>query len=659
MSFIHLQEAVRANLAKLYSKDTRGRLYSVTVDRDRIWQEYLSGFPEEDRQSHNCSCCRRFLRQFGNAVAINPDNTVTTLWDGIDIPGYEQSVQNLNTYLHSLPITDLYLQKTQECGVASNLSTKHSLIFNHFHFVLKPVSVTRGISLDTTRSEHRTKAATLYRAAAEITPAAVTEVLDLIKEDALYRGREMTSLLNMFKDFQDTFLSIPETEEQLRRNLCWTKTDNSALCAIRNSALGTILQDLSGGMDIEAAVRRWETVMAPSNYRRPTALITTKMIQNAQEALASLGLTESLKRRFARPTDLSVENVLFMDRGISLAEGDVFSQMQKDVPVDPKKLGKVQEIGIEDFLRDVLPGSQAIELLLERRHFPNMVSLISSEDLDATPLFSWGNNFSWSYTGNVTDSIKEKVKAAGGNVNGVIRVSLSWHNYDDLDLHALTPAGHIYFAKRQVGSGTLDVDMNAGGPSTRTPVENIIWTKMPADGRYEIQVNQFSRRETDRVGYTVELEYNGQVYTVSSPTNPKVRDVVFQFSIRDGKFELLTQAEPKSTRKEDKWGISSNTFHRVSRLMLSPNHWGTQAGNRHFMFMLDGCISDEEPRPLYNEFLKPELNPHRKVFEVLGSRVKVAPSKDQLSGLGFSDTVRDHVTVRVTGTSKNLYQINF
>jgi len=61
MSFIHLQEAVRANLAKLYSKDTRGRLYAVTVDRDRIWQEYLSGFPEEDRQSHDCSCCRRFL----------------------------------------------------------------------------------------------------------------------------------------------------------------------------------------------------------------------------------------------------------------------------------------------------------------------------------------------------------------------------------------------------------------------------------------------------------------------------------------------------------------------------------------------------------------------------------------------------------------------
>ena len=74
------------------------------------------------------------------------------------------------------------------------------------------------------------------------------------------------------------------------------------------------------------------------------------------------------------------------------------------------------------------------------------------------------------------------------------------------------------------------------------------------------------------------------------------------------------------------------------------------------MFALDGCINDEPTRGLYNEYLNPVLEKHRKVFEVLGAKTLCPPSKDQISGLGFSSTRGDRITVLA---DKRVYNVNF
>ena len=94
--------------------------------------------------------------------------------------------------------------------------------------------------------------------------------------------------------------------------------------------------------------------------------------------------------------------------------------------------------------------------------------------------------------------------------------------------------------------------------------------------------------------------------------------------------------------------------------MLSPNCWDLQKnGNLHYFFMLDRCLNDGKARGFFNEFLTQALDEHRKVFEMVGTKMKTEESTNQLSGLGFSSTQRNSLLCRVKGSFNRVVKINF
>jgi hypothetical protein len=75
--------------------------------------------------------------------------------------------------------------------------------------------------------------------------------------------------------------------------------------------------------------------------------------------------------------------------------------------------------------------------------------------------------------------------------------------------------------------------------------------------------------------------------------------------------------------------------------------------------MLDGCENDGIVRGFYNEFLRDELKDHRKVIEMVGAKMHIEHSVDQLSGLGFSSTQRNELLARVKGNFTRTVKVVF
>jgi hypothetical protein len=431
--FLTLKKQLQDNFNKL-SKESS--LFYVTIDRELIWEKYISGFNGAYKQEHQCSCCRSFLRQFGGIVAII-DGKRVSIWDNItpDIE-YETSIENLKTYIHSLPITDVFYNDFAKCGTNKNLDSKRSLTWEHFYIELPTKFVINKKVIDTKRAELRDNFSVLKRSLEELTMDSLDTVLDLIAQNSLYKGKEFETTVAAFRNLKKAYDKISKKDEYV-----WlTSTISSqALSRIRNTAIGTLLINLSEGMELDTAVSKFEAVVAPTNYKRPTALVTPKMVQQAKDKLTEMGLLEAMDRRYANVADLDTNNLIFVDKSSELT--DIFKEISKDVQVSPKSLTKVEEVSISDFITKIVPNSKSIEVLLENRHLSNLVTLLTAQDKNAKTLFKWSNPFSWSYTGGITDSMKERVKALGGKVDGVLRFSIQWNedgkSIIDLDAHKI------------------------------------------------------------------------------------------------------------------------------------------------------------------------------------------------------------------------------
>lgn len=675
-------------LQKHFTEMTRDveQLFEVEVDKDALWNLYLDSFPEgkneiyRERREHDCCCCRHFIKSFGNVVVIK-DNEVHTIWefDSADTT-YQPVLDAMDAYIKSRPVTNIHVSKMSKIGTAHNFETMpdgnvHK--WEHFYLELPRRFVdTSYRSEGDIKGTFRDTKNVFKRSLDEFSKDSVLTVLELILQNSLYRGEEHKGVLEAFLLYKRGYDALPEENKD---NYAWEQSVKAghAVGRIRNHAIGTLLINISEGMSLDTAVKKYEDIVAGPNYKRPKPIYTQRMLDEAKSYIMENGYGDSLARRYAKLDDITVNNILFCNRDAAkrISGTDVFGEMSQTIPVNSRKFTKVEEIGIADFVENVLPITKELEVLLENRHARNMVSLIAPVNKDSKSMFKWSNGFSWAYTGNITDSdMRENVKAAGGCVDGVLRFSIQWndgtdYNPNDFDAHCIEPQGgigtHIYFnskGKRLLSSGMLDVDIQCPNRS-QVAVENINWldkSQMP-EGTYQFFVHNYSHNG-GRSGFTAEIEFDGQIYSFEygKELRQDERVQVAEVALKNGVFSIKEKI-PSNVSSRELWSLQTNQFVPVSVVMYSPNYWDEQSGigHRHYFFTLKECINPEMPNGFYNEFLKEEFSKYKHVTEALGGKLAVEAAEDQLSGLGFSSTKRADLIVKVRGTTERVLKVKF
>lgn len=670
--FKTLKKAVIDRFTMLAQHD----LYRVVTERDDLVEIYLNSFPEEDRQYFNCNCCKSFLRQYGNIVAI-VDGKVKTMWE-FDFhqmnAQYKKTSDLLHEFVLQQPFAEVFLSDVAQLGTTYNIAKNSGIKWEHFSVELPRNKVYSGL-IPAKQSECAATVQVFERSLKEITTESIETVLELIAQNSLYRGEEFKPMISSFMAHKLAYDKLSESDKTI---YVWSKHKENL--RIRNTSIGTLLVDFSAinlknvdlsflnydfteseaNVDTRAfmkAVRSFEKMVAPDNYKRPTAGYTPKQVELLKAFIMEMGYELSLKRRYAIETDIPVEQVLFVNRDFK-PEPDIFDTLKETALVNPKKLSNLETMSLDKFITDVVPTAKKIEMLLSANHEGNFMALTAGVNPDAPTLFKWDSSLAWSYNGNVTDSMKTRVEKAGGNVAGELRFSIQWNeegdNNVDFDAHAFEPDGHeIYFSNKGVKSrmtGMLDVDII--NPAGKIAVENIIWEKTPY-GKTELIVHNYSSNHST-AGFRAEIEYDGRVYTFNYNKrlkgNERVR--VALINITKDSITFLESLESTSIGvTKEIWGIGTNKLHNVKFITHSPNHLAeNETGNKHTFFILEGAASPTPVRGLYNEFLKPEFNIHRKAFDGIGDKIKIEQDVNQLAGLGFSSTIRNEFIVKVTGS---------
>jgi len=607
----------------------RKEFYRTDADKEKIVEIYREGFPEgtnpifNERREYDCNTCFHFLRNMGQVV---DENGKSILRASMTYP-LDVVLSKVADYVEGCNIVEPFLTDIPQAG--KMLTVLQEPVLGHdkfYHFFYNIEQDGRMFDKDATAELGRIRG---RMTALGNVLAVDEEVLDTVLgyiNEGIYRGDTYKAMVESAKTLK------PQYDSSKDKNLFLARNWGEPASHLKGSAMWILIDEIVKGTPLQDAEKKYLMAVDPTNYMRAKSIASERQVKAAQKFLKDEGYSESIFRRHATLAD--IEHHTIWESTPKSEVTDQVDDILGTLPTKPKKLQGVtsgKEVSLSEAMR-LIDKADSVQIAVtesDRNHIA-----IPSVPLHkgSKPMYRWGCGFGWTYEGGVSDvtNIAKAVKKHGGNITAPYRVSLAWFACDDLDLHIITPKGHIYFGDSCVGAWKLDVDMNAGGcRDGKAPIENI-YSSSPEDGKYIVKVHQYSRRSNFvKEDFYVEIATPNVTKVIHYPRRLSGEVIVAEFEIVNGKMVNFKSAYQVSDKEvEAKW-------YDVSTILSSPE----QSTLHHTFFVLDGYkyTSDEKIRGLFIDAMKPELKGHRKVLELVGDKTAFNVEPNGAIVLGIAD----------------------
>jgi hypothetical protein len=393
MAYDHWRATVYQNIQAL-SPDTQ--LFRTGVGRE-VFATYLAAMPESFRQQYNCSCCRNFMRDYGDLVKINEDGTLTSVvWrnvpetlehNGGPNPFYAVAQAQAALVEKSAILKPYFLKSHDNWGFGEKggyshfwASTAHLRVFNKY-------KKTAGAAMLDGIADFET----FKRALSEYRLDSARQAHELLVTGAFNRNERFIGPVN---HLIKTHESLEATKnERIKDNLIWNAMYSGPIdwSKPRGTVIGQLIEAIQAGKTLSEVKALFNELTHGLNYQRPTEAPKASQVDAAEKIFAELNLGPALPRRFAGLADMthrlweSAEEVKVEAPGLfggmktrDSKESDTFPKLENTNPID---------ISLRKFRETILPEVKSMKAGVTMRD--DFVGFITAVDPDAPGLFHY------------------------------------------------------------------------------------------------------------------------------------------------------------------------------------------------------------------------------------------------------------------------------
>lgn len=378
-----------------YLKRINDRFSNLTNDRplfmtavEDLFATFLAALPDEERQYHDCNCCRHFINRYGGLVVVNKDGELTSpIWDMDTAPEpYRSAVAAMLPRITSAKIATRFYAEVPLVG------TPVTGPWSHYHLYLTVNNVAaKGAKLAYEQmAEKLEEYGMARRAVGELNKNHIGMMLAVLKTDDLNRADKFLGPAKWICTAKEI---MGDKNSKRRENKFWlhVATAPKGYAHIKSGMLGTLLDDIKAELDLPTIKKRFNEKMHPLSYQRPQAPPSAGNIASAEKIVEKLGIKKSLRRR---PAHMSEIQMFWKPEATAKNEvGGVFDHL-KQKPKSANMVAGTKKISLEKFLEKVLPTAKEMTLRVDKARMP-FIALTSAVDPEAPIIFHWNNPVAW------------------------------------------------------------------------------------------------------------------------------------------------------------------------------------------------------------------------------------------------------------------------